>query len=231
MICLLNNRQIVSVNDFIPSIKPFSILGDLKMNMDLVEIACVVDRSGSMASIATDAIGGFNTFLASQKAQPGPTRFTLVLFDNEYQVVHNGTPIRLVEDLTSTTFIPRGSTALLDAIGKTMDDMGTRLSQTPEHERPGKVILAILTDGEENSSEVYTPEKVERMLRHQQEKYQWEVLFLAANQDAIMAAKQLAIPSENAFNFCPSPKGIQMAFSALSDDINQRRESHRKSRK
>ncbi len=201
------------------------------MNMDLVEIACVVDRSGSMASIATDAIGGFNTFLASQKAQPGSTRFTLVLFDNEYQVVHNGTPIRLVEDLTSTTFIPRGSTALLDAIGKTMDDMGTRLSQTPEHERPGKVILAILTDGEENSSEVYTPEKVERMLRHQQEKYQWEVLFLAANQDAIMAAKKLAIPSENAFNFCPSPKGIQMAFSALSDDINQRRESHRKSRK
>ena len=201
------------------------------MNMDLVEIACVVDRSGSMASIAKDAIGGFNTFLASQKAQPGSTRFTLVLFDNEYQVVHNGTPIRLVEDLTSTTFIPRGSTALLDAIGKTMDDMGARLSQTPEHERPGKVILAILTDGEENSSEVYTPEKVERMLRHQQEKYQWEVLFLAANQDAIMAAKKLAIPSENAFNFYPSPKGIQMAFSALSDDINQRRESHRKSRK
>jgi len=231
MICLLNNRQIVSVNDFIPGIQPFSKLEDLKMNMDLVEIACVVDRSGSMASIATDAIGGFNTFLASQKAQPGSTRFTLVLFDNEYQVVHNGTPIRLVEDLTSTTFIPRGSTALLDAIGKTMDDMGTRLSQTPEQERPGKVILAILTDGEENSSEVYSPEKVERMLRHQQEKYQWEVLFLAANQDAIMAAKKLAIPSENALNFCPSPKGIQMAFSALSDDINQRRESHRKSRK
>ena len=201
------------------------------MNMDLVEIACVVDRSGSMASIATDAIGGFNTFLASQKAQPDSTRFTLVLFDNEYQVVHNGTPIRLVEDLTSTTFIPRGSTALLDAIGKTMDDMGARLSQTTEQERPGKVILAILTDGEENSSEVYTSEKVERMLRHQQEKYQWEVLFLAANQDAIMAAKKLAIPSENAFNFYPSPKGIQMAFSALSDDINQRRESHRKSRK
>jgi len=231
MICLLNNRQIVSVNDFIPGIQPFSKLEDLKMNMDLVEIACVVDRSGSMASIATDAIGGFNTFLASQKAQPDSTRFTLVLFDNEYQVVHNGTPIRLVEDLTSTTFIPRGSTALLDAIGKTMDDMGARLSQTPEHERPGKVILAILTDGEENSSEVYSPEKVERMLRHQQEKYQWEVLFLAANQDAIMAAKKLAIPSENAFNFYPSPKGIQMAFSALSDDINQRRESHRKSRK
>jgi len=201
------------------------------MNMDLVEIACVVDRSGSMASISKDAIGGFNTFLASQKAQPGSTRFTLVLFDNEYQVVHNGTPIRLVEDLTSTTFIPRGSTALLDAIGKTMDDMGARLSQTTEQERPGKVILAILTDGEENSSEVYTSEKVERMLRHQQEKYQWEVLFLAANQDAIMAAKKLAIPSENALNFYPSPKGIQMAFSALSDDINQRRESHRKSRK
>lgn len=201
------------------------------MNMDLVEIACVVDRSGSMASICTDAIGGFNTFLASQKAQPGSTKFTLVLFDDQYDVVHNGSDIQVVENLNTSTFVPRGSTALLDAIGKTIDDIGARLSQTPERERPGKVILAILTDGEENSSEVYTPEKVESMLRHQQEKYQWEVVFLAANQDAIMAAKKLAIPSENAFNFNASPKGMEMAFSALSDDINQRRENYRNSRR
>jgi hypothetical protein len=221
----------VSVNYFIPGIQPFSKLGDLKMNMDLVEIACVVDRSGSMASIASDAIGGFNTFLASQKAQPGSTKFTLVLFDDQYDVVHNGSDIQVVENLNTTTFVPRGSTALLDAIGKTIDDIGVRLSRTPEPERPGKVILAILTDGEENSSEVYTPEKVEAMLRHQQEKYQWEVVFLAANQDAIMAAKKLAIPSENAFNFCPSPEGVEMAFSLLCDDINHRRENYRNSRR
>ena len=201
------------------------------MNMELVEIACVVDRSGSMASIASDAIGGFNTFLASQKAQPGSTKFTLVLFDDQYDVIHNGSDIQVVENLNTTTFVPRGSTALLDAIGKTIDDIGARLSRTPEPERPGKVILAILTDGEENSSEVYTPEKVEAMLRHQQEKYQWEVVFLAANQDAIMAAKKLAIPSENAFNFCPSPEGVEMAFSLLCDDINHRRENYRNSRR
>jgi uncharacterized protein YegL len=221
----------VSVNYFIPGIQPFSKLGDLKMNMDLVEIACVVDRSGSMASICSDAIGGFNSFLANQKTQLGSTRFTLVLFDDQYDVIHNGSDIQVVENLNTTTFVPRGSTALLDAIGKTIDDIGARLSRTPEPERPGKVILAILTDGEENSSEVYTPEKVEAMLRHQQEKYQWEVVFLAANQDAIMAAKKLAIPSENAFNFCASPEGVEMAFSALSDDINHRRENYRNSRR
>ena len=200
------------------------------MNMDLVEIACVVDRSGSMASICSDAIGGFNSFLASQKTQPGSTKFTLVLFDNEYQVVHNGTDIKLVEDLNTTTFMPRGSTALLDAIGKTIDDIGNRLSQTPESDRPGKVILAILTDGEENASTVYTPEKVASMIRNQQEHYKWDVIFLAANQDAILAAKKLAIPSENAINFSPSGEGVKMAFSSLNADINHRRESHRSSK-
>jgi len=199
------------------------------MNVDLVEIACVVDRSGSMASICSDAIGGFNSFLASQKAQPGVTRFTLVLFDNEYQVVHTGTDIQFVADLNTTTFVPRGSTALLDAIGKTIDDIGNRLSQTPESERPGKVILAILTDGEENASVTYTPKKVEEMIRNQQEKYKWDVVFLAANQDAIKAAKKLAIPEENAYNFEPSAEGVKMAFGALNANVNMSRENHRSS--
>ncbi|MFM7095980.1 MAG: vWA domain-containing protein [Gemmataceae bacterium] len=197
------------------------------MNMDLVEIACVVDRSGSMESICSDAIGGFNSFLADQKTQPGSTKFTLVLFDNEYQVIHNGTDIKLVKGLNTHTFVPRGSTALLDAIGKTIDDMGSRLSQTAEADRPGKVILAILTDGEENSSIIYTREKVAGMIRHQQEQYKWDVIFLAANQDAILAARELEIPIENAMNFSSSGEGVKMAFSALNTNINQRRESHR----
>ena len=134
------------------------------------------------------------------------------------------------ESLNTNTFVPRGSTALLDAIGKTIDDIGTRLSQTPESDRPGKVILAILTDGEENASTVYTPEKVAGMIRNQQEQYKWDVIFLAANQDAILAAKKLAIPSENAINFSPSGAGVKMAFSSLNADINHRRESHRSSK-
>lgn len=203
------------------------LIGEFNMNMDLVEIACVVDRSGSMAAICSDAIGGFNSFLASQKTQPGSTKFTLVLFDNEYLVVHNGVDIKLVEGLTTNTFVPRGSTALLDAIGKTIDDIGNRLSKTPEADKPGKVILAILTDGEENSSTLYTQDKVASMIRHQQEQYKWDVVFLAANQDAILAAKKLAIPSENAINFSPSGEGVKMAFSSLNADINNRRESHR----
>lgn len=197
------------------------------MNMDLVEVACVVDRSGSMESICSDAIGGFNSFLAGQKAQPDSARFTLVLFDHEYSLIHNGSDIQVVEPLNGKTFVPRGSTALLDAIGRTIDDMGERLNRTPEEERPGKVILAILTDGQENASQDYSVEKVGEMLRHQQEKYQWEVVFLAANQDAILAARELSIP--NAINFCASPDGVQSAFSELNADINFRRESQRES--
>jgi hypothetical protein len=89
------------------------------------------------------------------------------------------------------------------------------------------VILAILTDGEENASTVYTRKKVKGMIRNQQEKYNWDVMFLAANQDAILAAKELAIPSENAINFSPSGEGVKMAFSSLNADINHRRENHR----
>ena len=148
------------------------------------EIAFILDRSGSMESMTHAAISGFNEFLSAQKStvddsgQPIPATFTLILFDNEYLPIHCRVPIQNAEPLTAKTYQPRGSTALLDAIGRTIDYIGSELAATPEPERPSKVIIAILTDGEENSSRKFTMADINQRITHQTETYQWEFLFL-----------------------------------------------------
>lgn len=193
------------------------------MQHDLTEIAYVLDRSGSMQSLASDAIGGFNAFISSQKQVEGRASFTLVLFDHEYQVVHKNLDIQQVPDLDARTYVPRGQTALLDALGRTIDDLGTYLAAMPEAQRPGKVIVAIFTDGLENASRVYTTERLADTIKHQQEKYGWEFLFLAANQDAIASASQIAIPAAQAVNFAASPMGVRESQEVLNKRITQSR--------
>jgi hypothetical protein len=178
-----------------------------------------------MNAIAGDAIGGFNTFLTQQQALPGDARLTLVLFDHEYQVTHSGVEIRSVPPLDEHTYVPRGMTALLDAVGRTIDDVGKRLAATPEDQRPGKVIVAILTDGMENASRDYTNAKVAAMIRHQQEKYSWEFIFLAANQDAIKAAEAIAIQPKDAIAFQATGQGVRMAMARVSEETARRRGS------
>lgn len=193
------------------------------MNTNLTEIACVLDRSGSMESIREDAIGGFNSFLDSQKKQPGDARLTLVLFDNEYLVSENSTPLARVKPLDTTTYVPRGSTALYDAIGRTINEVGARLAATPEPDRPGKVIVAILTDGQENSSTEFTRETIAGMISHQQKAYSWEFVFLAANQDAVTAAEAIAIKKADAFQFAADKAGMVEAMCLMSSEVTRRR--------
>ena len=193
------------------------------MRPDLTEIAFVLDRSGSMNPIAGDAIGGFNTFLAAQQALPGEARLTLVLFDHEYLVPHTSAAMSAVTPLDAATYVPRGMTALLDAVGRTIDDLGARLAALPEEERPAKVIVAILTDGQENASRDYTFAKVSAMIKHQQEKYSWEFIFLAANQDAIAAAGALSIAPKDAIAFQHTGQGIRDAHMRLSEQVAFRR--------
>lgn len=197
------------------------------MNTNLTEIICIVDRSGSMESIRSDAIGGFNAFLEGQKAEPGEARLTLVLFDDRYEVPVAGAPLASVEPLTTKTFVPRGSTALLDAVGRTIDEVGKHLAATPEHERPGQVIVAILTDGLENSSRKYTWQMVGDRIRHQRDKYNWEFVFLAANQDAIATASQLSIDPADAVDFDASGEGVQTAYASLDAMVRERRARRR----
>ena len=193
------------------------------MNTNLTELVCILDRSGSMASICDDAIGGFNTFLKGQQETPGEARLTLVLFDNEYDVVYDCVPLAQVPPLTTQTFVPRGGTALLDAIARSLDRVGQRLAATPEPQRPGKVIVVILTDGEENSSKQTTQAQVADRIAHQRNSYGWEFLFLAANQDAIAAAARLQIAAADAVTFAATPQGVREVYAKMSQTVGERR--------
>ena len=190
------------------------------MKEGLTEIISLVDRSGSMQSILDDAIGGFNTFLRSQQDQPGEAKLSLILFDHEYQIVHQAVDIQQVEPLNQDTYVPRGSTALLDAVGKTIDAVGERLAATAESEKPSQVIVSILTDGYENASQTYSKPKVAEMIQHQTEKYNWAFEFQAANMDAFAAAKELSIAPDRVVQFEATSQGVREAFAQQSQRIS-----------
>ena len=185
-------------------------------NNELTEIVCVIDRSGSMADIKKDAIGGFNTFLAEQKKIPLPAYLTLTLFNHGYEIIHGGRNLQEVQPLTEQSYVPAGTTALLDAVGRTIDDVGKRLASMSEDQRPGKILFVILTDGLENASKDYKKDKIGEMIKHQQEKYGWRFEFLAANMDAFAEASALSIPTSNAINFQARDGELQVVYSNLS---------------
>ena len=195
------------------------------MNQQLTEIVCVIDKSGSMQSIASVAIEGFNALLLEQQDLPGFAKLTLVLFDDTYDVVYSGLDIKKAKPLNEKTYIPDGSTALLDAIGKTIEDLGKRLSDAEEIDRPGKVIFAILTDGYENSSQEFNYKQIATMIKHQKNIYNWNFLFLAANQDAVASAANLSIKAENAIDFQITSEGVKGVCFCLSKEITQRRKT------
>lgn len=180
------------------------------------EIICILDRSGSMASIKDDAIGGFNTFIEGQKKVQGTANVTLVLFDNEYEKVYENIDINSVAILTDQVFVPRNTTALNDAIGKTINEVGDRLNKTPEDQRPEKVLITILTDGYENASREFDNNKIKEMINHQREKYSWEFIYLAANQDAFATAGNYGISKGFASNFVASGSGVRGAFNDMN---------------
>ncbi len=184
---------------------------------DCCAIAVVLDRSGSMESIRESTIEGFNEFLQGQKAVPGEATLTLVQFDNEYQVHHDATPLAGVPPLNDGTYVPRGSTALLDAIGRTINTLGARLAATPERDRPSRVLFTIITDGMENASQEFSREKIFDMITHQRERYGWQFMFLAANQDAIASGRDMGIDPAHAAKFNATAGSSRKAFGMMSD--------------
>jgi len=195
------------------------------MNTQLTEIAFILDRSGSMGSQLEPAISGFNRFLRDQQETPGEARFTLVLFDDRYEVPCNAIPIAKVVDLDTTTFVPRGSTALLDAIGRTIEELGARLASTTEADRPAQVIVAILTDGLENASERFTGVQISNLIAQQRDTYKWQFFFLGANQDAIATAATMNIDARSSSQFVADGPGFHSSNTAMSRKVRALRKS------
>jgi hypothetical protein len=184
------------------------------MNQNLTEIVFILDRSGSMGGFENDTIGGFNGFVKKQ-AGIGQTSLTTVLFDDQYEILHNGIDAKDIM-LTGREYFTRGCTALLDAVGKTINDVGKRLDETPEAIRPGKVIFVITTDGLENASREFSYDEVKKMITHQSEKYGWEFIFMGANIDVAKEGGKLGIKEGRSFSFRASSDGIKTMYGAVA---------------
>lgn len=189
------------------------------MRENLTEMVFVLDRSGSMSGLAADTIGGFNELIEKQKKIEGDAYVTTVLFDHEYEVLHDHVALGEVAPLTDKEYFARGSTALLDAVGRTINAVGARLAATPEEERPEHVVFVITTDGMENASREYTAKQVREMVEHQQQKYSWQFVFLGANMDAVSEARNLGISAKYAADFTPSHSGVRKMYSMALDSV------------
>src|SRR4030095_8419932 len=193
---------------------------------DATHMAVLLDRSGSMGSVKDETISGFNYFLKEQKAAGDNATFTLVQFDSEStDVVHEARQIREVPDLNQDTYLPRGCTPLLDALGQTIISTGKTLAGIPEPNRHDKVVFVVITDGEENASHQFTKARVKEMIDHQTGKYNWKFIYLGANQDAFAEARSVGIAMATAANY--SPKYTQAAFAGTSANVASYRKSGR----
>jgi Mg-chelatase subunit ChlD len=195
------------------------------MNTSLTEIAYILDRSGSMSRHVEPAVAAFNRFIKEQASVPGEVRFTLVLFDDQYEVLWDARPLREIPELTRKTYLPRGTTALLDAMGRTIAELGQKLAREDEAARPGQVIVAIFTDGLENASRHYTAQQIADMIAHQRDVYKWQFLFLGANQDAIATAAQYNIAARDAAAFAMDQQGIRSTSASLHRKIRSLRKA------
>lgn len=195
------------------------------MNPD--EIICIIDRSGSMGDITSDAIGGFNSFLSNTKKHDKNGLFTLILFDHEYDIIHHSRPLEEIEPLNEQTYQPRGLTALHDAVGITLTKALASFKGKDASVKPSGVTVAILTDGLENASKQFDSKQVAALIDEAREQHGWQFVFLAANQDAVLAASELHIPAKDAVRFKASFDGIHEAMSDLSYHVAHRRDLHK----
>lgn len=193
------------------------------MKKGLTELVFILDQSGSMYNLVDDTVGGFNTMIEKQKGIEGEANVSLILFNNIVKMVYDNVPLEKIEPLTTETYFPGGSTALYDAIGGTVSNVGRRLSNTKEEERPEKVIVVVTTDGYENASKEYTSTKISDMIKHQREKYSWEFIFLGADLDTVEKASQLGFNPDFTCTWTTSSAGMESYTKGLSNAISTMR--------
>jgi uncharacterized protein YegL len=190
------------------------------MKKGLTELVFILDRSGSMSGLESDTIGGFNAMLEKQKKEPGEAVITTVLFDDRYELLHDRISLRGLAPITDQEYYVRGSTALLDAIGKTINKIGNVQKHTAENERAEHVLFVITTDGMENASREFSYEKIRQMIEQQKNKYGWEFIFLGANIDAIATAERFGIGQDRAANYNADSEGTLLNYQVIDEAVS-----------
>lgn len=191
------------------------------MKKNLTELVFILDRSGSMAGLEGDTIGGFNAMMEKQRREPGETLVSTVLFDQDTQVIHDRVPLEELGPLTQEEYYVRGSTALLDAVGGAIRHIGNVHKYAREEDVPEKTLFVITTDGMENASRHYDYDRVKAMIRRQQERYGWEFLFLGANIDAAQEAGRFGIRPECAADYHADSRGTRVIYESLAKAVCQ----------
>lgn len=199
------------------------------MKKNYTHIAVILDRTGSMESIRDDTIGGFNSFLSEQKAEPGHASITLVQFDSQdpYEVIHHYRNIQEVPELTRETYVPRASTPLLDAIGRGINDLEHGIAKMQEEDRPERVVMVIITDGQENSSKEFRKDQIQKMIEEKQEKSDWQFVFLSAELGAIRDALNHGLRAQSTMAYDKTAKGTAAAWTSASARISDYRAARR----
>ena len=189
------------------------------MKKNLTEIVFILDRSGSMAGLESDTIGGFNAMIEKQKKTDGEALISTVLFDNVSEVIHDRVDLKDIKPLTEKEYSVRGCTALIDAIGGAIHHIGNIHKYAREEDVPEHTLFVITTDGMENASRFYSSDEVKKMIERQKEKYGWEFLFLGANIDAVETAKAFGICEDRAVNYNSDSEGTKLNYEVLSEAI------------
>lgn len=189
------------------------------MKKNLTEIVFILDRSGSMAGLEKDTIGGFNSLIRKQRREDGEALISTVLFDNDSEVIHDRVPLDRIPEMTEEDYYVRGCTALLDAVGGAVHHIGNVHKYAREEDRPEHILFVITTDGMENASRRYSYDQVRQMIERQKEKYGWEFLFLGANIDAAKEAARFGIQEDRAVNYHCDPKGTALNYEVVAETI------------
>lgn len=195
------------------------------MKKNLTELIFILDRSGSMAGLESDTIGGFNAMIAKQKKQDGEAYVSTVLFDHESKVVHDRVPLTDVKPMTEEDYTVRGCTALLDAIGNAVKHIANIHKYARKEDIPEHTMFVITTDGMENASKKYDSKTVKKLIEKMKKKYNWEFIFIGANIDAVETASRFGIGSNRAVNYKADSQGTQVLYEAVSNAVTQVRAS------
>ena len=190
------------------------------MKENLTELVFILDESGSMSSLVSDTIGGFNSLIEKQKKEEGECIVSTVLFNQSQKVVHDRVSLNEITEMTDKEYCPGGTTALVDAMGRAIHHIGNVHKYARQEDRPDYTIFIITTDGMENASSQYSADKIRSMVEHQKAKYGWEFMFLGANIDAIETAQRYGIAASRTTRYHNDPRGVATTYQSMGEAVN-----------